>query len=285
MKGDQRTMKLSDQVKTGDSQNFLWRLLGRLGETVIAFGGKTVYLTSAMCAVVILALQPSRWRRTIRQVFSHQLLETGVQTIAPVGLVALLVGILVVMQAQLWLGKLGHTEWLGPVLVVAVVRELAPLLTSLVVIIRCGSVMTSELATMTAAGKVRMLDAQGIDPLIYLVMPRVTAMVISTFCLTIMFIVFSIVSGYLFSFALGLRVLAPGIFMDQVLRALQLKDVVNLLVTSLAPSLLTGVICCSEGLSSSLTSATVPDATRLALSQSTVGLFLVSVPTSVLTYL
>jgi len=278
-------MELSDQAKTANSQNLLWGLLGRLGEAVIAFGGSAVYLTSVMCAVAMLAIQPRRWRRTIRQIFARQLLETGVNSIAPVGLVALLIGILVVMQAQLWLGKFGHTEWLGPILVVVVVRELAPLLTSLVVIIRCGSVMTSELATMTAAGQVRMLDAQGIDPLIYLVMPRVTAMVISTFCLTIMFIVFSIVSGYLFSFTLGLRVLAPEIFMDQVLRALQLKDVLNLLVTSLVPSLLTGVICCSEGLRCSLTSATVPNATRLALSQSTVGLFLVSVPFSVLTYL
>ncbi len=278
-------MELSDQVKTVDSQNLTWRLLGRLGETVIAFGGRAVYLTSVMCAVLILASQPRSWRRTIRQVFARQLLETGVYTIAPVGMVALLIGILVVMQAQLWLGKLGQNEWLGPLLIAVVVRELAPLLTSLVVIIRCGSVMTSELATMTAAGKVRMLDAQGIDPLIYLVMPRVTAIIISTFCLTIMFVVFSIVSGYLFSFTLGLRVLAPEIFMDQLLRALQLKDVLILLVTSLAPSLLTGAICCSEGLRPSLTSATVPDATRLALSQSTVGLFLVSVPTSVLTYL
>ena len=278
-------MELSDQAKAVHSQNLLLRLLGRLGETVIAFGGRCVYLTSVMCAVVMLAIQPRRWRRTIRQVFARQLLETGVNSIAPAGLVALLIGILVVMQAQLWLGKLGHTEWLGPILVAVVVRELAPLLTNLVIIIRCGSVITSELATMTASGKVRMLDAQGIDPLIYLVMPRVTAMVISTFCLTIMFIMFSIVSGYLFSFTLGLRVLAPDIFMDQVLRALQLKDVLNLLITSLAPSLLTGAICCSEGLRRSLTNATVPNAIRLALSRSTVGLFLISVLTSVLTYL
>ena len=278
-------MELSDQDKTPNSHHLLWRLLGRLGEAVLSFCGSTVYLTSVMCAVVTLAIQPRRWRRTIRQVFARQLLETGVNTIAPVGLVALLIGVLVVMQAQLWVGKLGQTEWLGPVLVVVIVRELAPLLTNLVMIIRCGSVITSELATMTASGKVRMLDAQGIDPLIYLVMPRVFSMVISTFCLTIMFIMLSIVSGYLFSFTLGLRVLAPEIILDHILRALQLKDVFNLLITSLLPPLLTGVICCTEGLNGSLTSATVPNTTRIALSLSTVGLFLISATASVLTYL
>ena len=197
-------MERSDQGRSVTSQNWVCRLLGRIGEAVIDLCGLTFYLTSLMCAVVALAIQPRRWHRTIRQVFARQLLQTGVNTITPVGLVALLVGVLVVMQAQLWLGKVGQTEWLGPLLVVVVVRELAPLLTNLIMIIRSGSEMTTELATMTVAGKVRMLDSQGIDPLIYLVMPRVVAMVVSAFCLTLLFIIFSFVSGYLFSFTLGL---------------------------------------------------------------------------------
>ena len=265
--------------------NWAWRALGRLGATVIDSCREAVYLTSVMLAMAALTIRPRRWRRTIRQVFARQLLQTGVKTIAPVGLIAFLVGILVVMQAHLWLGKVGQSGWLGPLLVVVVVRELAPLLTNLVMIMRNGSEMTVELANMTLSGKVRMLDAQGIDPLIYLVMPRVAAMVVSTFCLTVAFIMFSFVSGYLFSSALGLRVVAPGIFLDHVLRAFQSKDVLNLLVTGLFPALLASLICCSEGLSVPLTSTAVPVATRRALSRSAVSLFLVSVPASVLTYL
>ena len=265
--------------------NLLWRLLGRMGETTIAFANMAVYLTAQSCTILMLATKPRHWRRTVRQAFSHQLLETGIKTIIPVGLVALLIGVLVVMQAQLWLGKFGQTEWLGPFFVVVVIRELAPLLTNLVMILQNGSKVTSELAGMTVSGKVRMLDAQGIDPLIYLVLPRVTAMVVSTFCLTLLFIVFSLFSGYMFSFALGLRVLAPQIFLDQILRALQSRDLVNLLMTGLLPPLLTAMICCSEGLCLSLTRATVPNATSLALIRSTVSLFLVSVTVSVLTYL
>ncbi len=265
--------------------NLLWRLLGRIGERTIAFAGMAVYLTALTCTMVVLATKPRHWPRTVREAFSRQLLETGIKTILPVGVVALLIGVLVVMQAQLWLGKFGQTEWLGPLFVVVVVRELAPLLTNLVMILQNGSKMTSELAGMTVSGKVRMLEAQGVDPLIYLVLPRVTATVVSTFCLIVLFIVFSLVSGYLFSFALGLRLLAPQIFLDQILRALQSRDLLNLLMTGLLPPLLTSVICCSEGLSLSLTRATVPNATSLALTRSTVSLFLVSVTISVLTYL
>lgn len=116
-----------------------------------------------------------------------------------------------------------------------------------------------------------------------LIVPDATAMVVSTFCLVILFILFSFARGYLFSFALGLRVAAPGIFLNQVLRALRPHEVLILLVTGLVPPLLTASVCCSEGLNAPVTSTAVPLATRRALSHSVVGLFLVSVPASVLT--
>ena len=278
-------MERANRSRSVTNGNWLWQAIGLLGKAVIDLFGLVVYLISFIIVVMVQAIRPRRWHRTVRHVFAHQLLRMGVYTVIPVGLVALLVGVLVVMQAQLWLGKVGQTTWLGPLLVVVVVRELAPLLTNLIVIIRSGSEMTTELATMTVAGKVRMLDSQGIDPLIYLVMPRMVALVISAFCLTLMFIIFSFLSGYLFSFVLGLRMLAPRFFLDQVLRAFQSEDAFKLLLTSLIPPLLTGSICCMEGLSVPQTSTAVPVATRRALSRSVVGLFLVSVPASVLTYL
>ena len=91
--------------------------------------------------------------------------------------------------------------------------------------------------------------------------------------------------GYLFSFVLGLRVAAPGVFLAQVLRALQPKDMLNLLLTGLVPALLTTLICCSEGMSVPMTSTAVPVATGRALSRSVAVLFLISAPVTVLTYL
>ena len=278
-------MERSNQRTALAGRNWAWRMPGRLGAAVIESAGGAVYLTSLMWTVLALCIRPSNWRRTSREVFAHKLLETGVNAIVPLGLVAILVGIVVVMQAQLWLGKVGQTQWLGPLLVVVVVRELAPLMTNLLMILRAGSEMTVELANMTLAGHVRMLDAQGIDPMVYLVMPRVAAMVVSTFCLMLLFIIFSFVSGYLCSFAFGMGVAASGIFLNQVLRALQSEDVLNLLGSGLIPSILTALICCSQGLNVPTASTAVPQATRRALSRSVVGLFLVSVPASLITYL
>jgi len=274
-----------DQGTVLAGENWAWRGLGRLGAAAIESVTGVLYLTSLIWTVLSLCIRPSRWRRTSRRVFAFKLLQIGVHTIAPLGLVAFMVGIVIVMQAQLWLGKVGQTQWLGPLLVVVVVRELAPLLTNLVMILRAGSEMTVELANMTLAGQVRMLDAQGVDPMVYLVMPRVAAMFVSTFCLMLLFVIFSFASGYLCSFALGFRVAAPGIFLNQVLRALQIGDVLNLLASGLIPSILTAVICCSQGLSVPKAGTAVPLATRRALSRSVVSLFLISVPVSLITYL
>lgn len=278
-------MKPGSQRSGTPGGNWAWRSLGLLGAVAIDQCRGVVYLAAMAWAVAAAAIRPRYWPRTTRQAFARQLLRTGVETTTFVGRIAFLVGIPVVMQAQLWLGKAGQTEWLGPFLVTVVVRELAPLLTNLVVIGRSGSEMTVELANMTVAGKVRMLDAMGIDPFVYLVMPRAVAMVVSTFCLMAVFIMVTFVTGYTFSFVLGLRVAAPAIFLVQVLRALRPEDLLNLLLTGLVPALLTTLICCSEGMSVPMTSAAVPGATRRALSRSVAVLFLISAPTTVLTYL
>jgi len=278
-------MERASQRTATPGGNWVWRSIGSLGAAVIDRCRGVVYLAAMAWAVMAVAVRPRYWPRTTRRIFARQLLRTGVEATFFVARIAFLVGIPVVMQAQLWLGKVGQTEWLGPLLVTVVVRGLAPLLTNLVVIGRSGAEMTVELANMTVAGKVRMLDAMGIDPFVYLVMPRAVAMVISTFCLMVVFIMVTFVSGYLFSFVLGLRVAAPAVFLAQVLRELQPADLLNLVLTGVVPALLTTLICCSEGMSVPMTSTAVPVAARRALTRSLAMLFLISAPVTVLTYL
>ena len=84
-----------------------------------------------------------------------------------------------------------------------VARELGPVLINLVVIVRSGSAMTTELGVLKINGEVRALEAQGSDPFLHLVMPRVLGMAVSTFCLTIVFILVAFASGYLFAAWMG----------------------------------------------------------------------------------
>src|SRR6185436_700999 len=126
--------------------------------------------------------------RTVRKAFTNQVLFFGVESIRFISILAVLVGISVVVQLWIWTGRLGQSQKLGPLLVAVVARELGPLFANFVLIVRGGSAIATELGIMKAGGEVRVLDAQGLEPLLFLVMPRVLALAVSAFCLTVIFV-------------------------------------------------------------------------------------------------
>lgn len=143
----------------------------------------------AVVATVLMAMvRPDTWRRTVRLALARQIFQCGVEAVGFTSVMAAIVGVLVVVQVQLWLVRVGQTALLGPVLVTVVIRELGPLLANLVVLVRSGTAMAAELGNMRIAGEVRVLDSQGLDPLLFLVLPRALGFTISVFCLAIIFI-------------------------------------------------------------------------------------------------
>lgn len=243
-----------------------------------------VATVAVVWAVLQQAVRRHTWRRTVRGVFARQLLFTGVEAVRFISLIAVMVGLAVVVQMQLWLGKVGQTALLGPVLVMAIVREMGPLLVNFVVIGRSGTAIAAEMGTMRVNGEVEVLDSQGIDPFIYLVLPRVLGVAVSVFCLTIVFIVVSLLSGYLSGLLLGSK---PGpfvLFVDSVFRAVRPADVANLLIKTLVPGMMTGAICCVEGLSASHALTEVPQVTTRSVVRSVGALVVITGVVSVLTY-
>jgi phospholipid/cholesterol/gamma-HCH transport system permease protein len=97
----------------------------------------------------------------------------GVEPIGFVCAVAVFVGISVVVQLAFWTGEAGQSQLLGPLLVAVVARELGPILTNVVVIVRSSSAMATELGVLKINGEVQALEARGCDPFLHLVLPRV----------------------------------------------------------------------------------------------------------------
>lgn len=216
--------------------------------------------------------------------FVRQMLACGINSTPFIALIAVAVGLTVVVQTQVWVGKLGQTERLGSLLVALVARELGPLFANLVLIIKSGSATASELGLMKTSGEVRLLQANGVEPFLYLVLPRVYAFALSTFCQTVFFILICLISGYVFAALSGLTTLGPTVFSQQVLKSLQWIDILNIIGKSLLPAIATGVICCVEGLSLHRDVSSVPRAVAHALSRSLIALVLVSATLSLLSY-
>ncbi len=259
--------------------------IGNIGQATLAQGRITIRLFAVTWAVLRLAAQPRYWPRTVRAVFARQILFTGVEALSFVALVALITGVGVVVQAQLWLGKTGQSALLGPILVMVIVRELAPLLVNFIVIGRSGNAIATELASMKVAGEIRVLEAQGLDPLVYLAVPRALGMAVSVFCLTLAFILVSFASGYFCGILMGVGVADPRLFVESILKDVHLPDLFNLLAKTLIPGLLTSVICILEGLGVQRAITEIPQAATRAVVRSIAALFIVSVIISILSYL
>ncbi len=129
------------------------------------------YLAAVLGATLFLSAQPRYWRRTVREAFQRQFFFFGVESVRFIFMLAALVGISVVVQMGVWTGRLGQSQKLGPLLVIVVARELGPLFANFVLIVRGGSAIVTELGIMKVGGEVRVLEAQGLDPLLFLVMP------------------------------------------------------------------------------------------------------------------
>ena len=261
------------------------RVMGRLGEWVWAQWDELRHTAAVIGTVFYVGVWPRYWVRTVRKAFALQVLAIGVEPLWFVGAVAVFVGISVVVQLTFWVGEAGQSQLLGPLLVAVVARELGPVLINLVVIVRSGSAMTTELGVFKIGGEVRALETQGSDPFLHLVMPRVLGMAVSTFCLTIVFIFVAFASGYLFAAWMGKGSHDLMLFADTVSRAVQPKDVFNILAKSILPALFASASCCVGGLGVGGSVAEIPQATQRALTRSVAGLFVISAAVSLLTYL
>jgi len=257
----------------------------RLGARVWAQWDQLRWTAAVIGTVLWAGVWPRSWKRPVRHQLARQVLSIGIEPLWFVAAVALFVGLAVVVQLSFWVGEAGQSQLLGPLLVAVVARELGPVLINLVVIVRSGSAMTTELGALKTNGEVRALEAQGNDSFLHLVMPRVLGMAVSTFCLTIVFILVAFASGYLFAAWMGKGSRDLLLFADTVSRAVQPKDVLNILAKSILPALFASTSCCIGGLGVGGSVTEIPQATQRALTRSVAGLFVISAVVSLLTYL
>jgi phospholipid/cholesterol/gamma-HCH transport system permease protein len=208
-----------------------------------------IQLISIAVAVIWQGLQPLTWRRTVRAEFFQQCFLVGLRALPFILITGSLVGLGMVYQAIYWLGVFGQTKFTGPILVLVLVREVAPLFVALTVIGRSGSVILVELGNMQIDGQVRMLDAQGIDPFLFLIVPRVAAVAVSMFILTIAFIMFALVSGFLAGNALGSLDVTLQEFVFRILSEMGLAEFATVPLKSFFIGFVVALIAGTTGLS------------------------------------
>ena len=259
-------------------------ILHSIGKRTIKQWRSLSSVTAVICGVLLISIKPRYWPRTVRELIVKQVLFTAIDALGMIILIAVLSGISIVTQAQVWLAKLGQSTMLGAILVAVIIREIGPLLVNLVIIGRSGTAVATELAGMKVRNEIDVLDSQGIDPMIYLVMPRVIGMAVSVLCLTVIFSLVSLLSGYLFGMMLGVTKGEYQQFINSVTSAISPKDVANFLAKTIIPGLTTGAICCMEGIGVQGSVTEIPQAATRGVVRSIAAVLVVSAIVSILTY-
>src|SRR5208282_2431881 len=164
------------------------RLGARVIDGVIRLGTFVLFLLSALFYVVAPPYKPRLLIRQIRTI--------GADSLFLVGLIGLFTGMVLGLQGYNTLRRFSSEGALGTVVALVLVRELGPVLTALMVTARAGSAMAAEIGAMQVTEQIDALTVMAINPIQYLVSPRVLAAVISFPLLTAMFDVIGIMGGY-----------------------------------------------------------------------------------------
>lgn len=221
--------------------------------------------------------------RTIVGVISAQIYFTGYQALPLISVLSIATGAIVVMQSTSQFNILGGGAAIGQLIVLVVVREVAPLLTALIVIARSGTAVASELGNMKANREIESLTSMGIDPLSFIVFPRLFGGVISVICLGFYFVLGAMLGGLLV--AKGIQGLPVSYYFDSLTVAFTKADVFLFLAKVTFSGSIIFTIASYQGLQVKQGPHEVPQVTTKAVMNSIISVIVFNLTLTSLFYL
>ena len=216
-------------------------MIERFGAAIIdritRLGNFVIFL---LTAVLYAVLPPYKPRLLIRQIQT-----IGAESFFLVGLIGLFTGMVLGLQGYNTLRRFGSEGALGTVVALVLVRELGPVLAALMITARAGSAMAAEIGAMQATEQVDALTVMAINPVQYLVSPRVLAGVISFPLLTSIFDVVGIWGGW--AVGVGLMGAPNGPFFNGIAHNMSGHDIATGVLKALVFGLVVMWVCCYKG--------------------------------------
>ncbi|MBM3850491.1 MAG: ABC transporter permease [Verrucomicrobia bacterium] len=239
-------------------------------------GGRSL---TRLGAFTLITLATARRRlgensRVVRPRILGEIHRCGVRLLPLVGFLGVVLGVVFVGQTASLMEQIGAGNFTGTLMVAVFLREMVPMTAALVVLARVGTAAVIDLGTARALGEVEALEALGIDPIHYLVVPRVVGFAVSVASLGLYLLVVALGSGHAFAYARGLRA-SPIEFLTQVAGALHPLDFPLIALKTGIFGAFLGLVICYEGLARPLTLAEVGAATTRSVATCAVGCLLV----------
>lgn len=230
------------------SPSWLRRAVGALGTATIRSVDELLLSAALAATVLAVALRRSAWRSAVWTEQVRVLREVAVRSIPTTVATGVLVGFALVAQAVDWLAATGTIGLVGPVLVILLIREFTPILVGLIIFGRSGTATLIELSDARTGGWQRMIELQGLDPLVMLVLPRAFGFAIGGFCLGTVLLLTTLTTGYLLAHALGLISYSIWDFGAAVTLAMTVNDFIFPPLKCVTMGFVVALACCATGL-------------------------------------
>jgi phospholipid/cholesterol/gamma-HCH transport system permease protein len=266
---------MSDQGKAGSGKIDAGRTdAAKAGESLVGGLGASALHTYRLLAALLLTLI-SAWKSSTapglgaqevcRALTVRQIFYTSFQALSMISVVALFVGATLTAQSELLGGPL-QRETAGRVLVTVIVRELAPLITAILVAGRSGTAIATEIGVMRVNSEILALASLGIDPPRFIVWPRIVSTTVSVPLLTVYFSTMAVLGGFIALFFIDAHAVSE--FRSGAVLGLSLVDLPLVLVKAVGLGGLIGWICSYYGFEVGSSPTEVPQKASKAVVQS-----------------
>lgn len=215
-------------------------LFNMIGKTVINVVNHLGAAVIFFCTAFFRIFQRKQTVEILRQVY-----YIGATSSSIVIIVGLFTGMVLGLQLYYTLIKFGSTGVIGAAISLSLIRELGPVLTAIMITARAGSAMTAEIGIQRITEQIDALYTMRIDPMAYLVSPRIAAALISFPLLTAFFDLIGILGGWLT--AVLLMGVNEGAYFYRIHSSVEMVDVRGGFIKAIVFALIVSTICCYQG--------------------------------------
>ncbi|MCH2136463.1 MAG: ABC transporter permease [Phycisphaerales bacterium] len=249
---------------------------------ITTLGARTLGLVMIVGGAARLVLSTTRWLgrglidRDVRlghQAISAQIIRVGTRSIGIVLVVSACIGLILAMAMYPPLQQFGQEATIANIVAIAVTREMGPMISAIVLTGFAGASIAAELGTMVVGEEIEALEAHALNPVRFLVLPRLIATVLSLIVLTVLADIVAMGSAALIS--IGAFGVSPHLYLANTLQELSVLDFTTGIIKAAVFGVMLAALACYNGLKVSGGAAGVGKATTDTVVQTIVGVIIV----------
>lgn len=236
-------------------------IVGRLGRHIV-FACREIGNATLLLGASLLALRYMFGKRARVEIVT-QMFAYGIKSLGVMSVVALFTGMILALQTGIELSRFNQEVNIGTAVMISMLREMGPFMTGLILAACVGSAIAAQIGTMVVSEEIAALEIMSIDPVRFIVMPRLAAMMVMTPLLAF----YSCIMGVLGGGMVGATQLGVswGAYLDNATRFAEVKDLYVGLLKAFLFGIVVTTVAAHEGFATTQGAVGVGFATRRAV--------------------